>query len=237
MAPPAAACGSILDRIPDEVLEPILNDTLHCDVPFLLGDCAAAFDRDAAQKGHLSDWRLVTGTCRRIRRVGKKCFFSAKPIAWTFSALDRLMQGSFSPLSAADQATMLDNTREIAILDVWATSASRLLRLPNYLKAFPRLRRCTLLFGYARDTDPAFAFESLARHDRAGEGERVKVPVTFRELLLGIGVPSEVKLEVATTGFSRWDQHVSMLEKNVYPLLRFKAGALARKKGDAASEK
>jgi hypothetical protein len=139
---------SPLDRVPDEILQLILdfamsrNSPLYLDtarihvrpapgspyIPRRYGPCTftsstgdqeinltITVDGDkpshqyTPQAVHRADWMIINHTCRRIRHLGKRCFFRSKAIVMKNDVLDRLQRADFQRILPApdDQALAL----------------------------------------------------------------------------------------------------------------------------------
>ena len=57
---------------------------------------------DATQQIHLRDWRLINGTCKRFRRLGKEAFFSCKTFHMDPFQAEKLQNLQVIRLSAED---------------------------------------------------------------------------------------------------------------------------------------
>lgn len=67
-----------------------------------LDDCL-----DATQRIHLRDWRLIHGTCKRFRQLGREAFFSSKAFLIDPSQAEKLQNLQITRLSAEDQEAAL----------------------------------------------------------------------------------------------------------------------------------
>ncbi|KAK7959365.1 uncharacterized protein PG986_004219 [Apiospora aurea] len=243
-----------LDRLPDEILQHILDLAMDRDSPFYLDNPspkrefpvppdhtypaleAADGSRDARctprhpfsrRPDHQRDWLAANGTSRRLRRLGRASFFRAKAIALTCddqlmraaAAADRgddlplwdVFRGARSPiLNWRDLPDALACVRHLVLVDTRIQRPTWFLQLPKLLApsgAFPRLRRCTLLYEYRLEPDryPAQAQAAggvdTSQHDpewiTAACALARPVPAELRELLLGVGASPQVEFEEA----------------------------------------
>ena len=169
-----------MDRLPEEVLQMILNYAMIRDEPFCAETCLSAVEflerehgknqRDTDtewvrlsrrpryelpnhQRPHLSDWRAVVGTCRRFRTTGKMAFFSQKVFVMGPLLALQLQDLRLPYLSVEDQQMAVKYISSI----IWTvddmSSPFSFLALSRHIPAFSHLKRLDHLFGY-RPGDP-----------------------------------------------------------------------------------
>ncbi|KAI1638669.1 hypothetical protein F4809DRAFT_599243 [Biscogniauxia mediterranea] len=181
------------------------------------------------QVEHKADWISINSTNRRIRRVGKGEFFKAKVLAMTHALPEKLQTGAVHDLvSPEDRALALKYARDVVLVHNNPCKPTEFIGLAKRLKPFPRLEGCTLLFGYQLRMRPKRVVQAVAGTPETGG--RFRMPDDFRQLLVGSGVPERMDLWVATHGPTTWSAHMDNLVRYVYPILRFRAEALARKR-------
>lgn len=179
------------------------------------------------QSTHRADWILINSTSRRIRRLGKLSFFRAKTIAMKEELPGRLQRKDFTSIKRMmpnDQALALSCIRDVVIVDPKEQAPSWYLQLPRLLAAFPCLRRCTLLFGFraygADDVEWVTAAFALAN----------PVSLVMQELMAGIGLPGNLRLEETMGPGGTWAKQRDNMEKFVFPMLRLKVQMVQAKK-------
>ena len=115
-----------MDRLPDEILQQILNNVMKRNDPFCIQeyfhDRNGGADRDLqrlhhSQRAHLLDWLLVVGTSRRLRRLGKEAFFSQKIFVMDSPYASKLRNLEAGFLSTQDQHTAVGLIRAIVLID------------------------------------------------------------------------------------------------------------------------
>ena len=188
MTSPPQAPVSVLQRLPDELLQDILFLAMTRDSPVYIDDRHLGYmDGKSGRKSsltsstgatdslflgegmrtpegpfyadhqhdpqsvHRADWLAINSTNRRIRTVGKPCFFGAKTIAMRAELPIRLQLKDYQAknrMSSSDQALAFMYARDIVLVNTSNISPSHLLGLPKLFTRFPCLRRCMLLFGW-----------------------------------------------------------------------------------------
>ncbi|KAI1493508.1 hypothetical protein F5X96DRAFT_621481 [Biscogniauxia mediterranea] len=177
----------------------------------------------------MTDWISINSTNRRIRRVGKEEFFKAKVLAMTHALPEKLQTGAVRDLvSPEDRALALEYARDVVMICNNPYSPAEFTGLAKRLKPFPRLKGCTLLFGYQLKMPPKMVVQVV--EDTPETRGRFKMPDDFRQLLVDNGVPESIDLWVAIHGPTTWSAHMDSLVQYVYPILRFRAEALAKKR-------
>jgi hypothetical protein len=184
--------------------------------------------RSACQTEHAADWLAINTTNRRIRRVGKECFWSAKAVALrpTYPAL--VQKGDKRFIAIADMALALGRVEHIVIVNGVLVQPIAFLKIPKILRAFPRLRTCRMQFGQS------LTGQDVLTNVEEKEWEKRKllareVPRALEQLLRGIGVPDGVRV-----GFLVYDSRVDFvrqLERDVYPILGVKARIIEKSRG------
>jgi hypothetical protein len=218
---------------------------------------------DDSQAVHLADWLLVNTTNSRIRRLGKECFWSNKVIAMSSQYPSHLQQNASisttAPnLASTDQGFALKYTQEVMFVDNFRMFGARFIALQKNVDAFPRLRKCTFIFGYtfAANKTSASVLKWTAQSGKQRFVRRqamngsaqlvVHVPVMtdtpplLKELLVAAGMRENVQLEMLTVPklpeeTDVWGDVIHRLEMQVYPMLRFKASVLAKRREAAAA--
>jgi hypothetical protein len=227
--------ASTLDRLSDDILRLILDLAMARDSPFYIDDPRLGLDRITYQNGrphlhdrtlqpvHRMDWIAINSTNRRIRALGKVSFFSMKTFAIHKDLPARLQRNDHNAIKGMmldDQALALPYIRDIIIVDSTQTSPSPFLALPQTLAAFPCLRRCTLLFRFNEPFGELITNAFLLGR-----------PVDFelQEHMVAIGMPRHFRLEETLGSGSNWEDHRKLMEKHIYPMLRFKSKLLQAK--------
>ncbi|KAI0597461.1 hypothetical protein F4775DRAFT_560315 [Biscogniauxia sp. FL1348] len=181
------------------------------------------------QMEHMADWISINSTNRRIRRLGKEEFFRAKVLAMTHALPGKLQTGAVRDLvSPEDRALALEYASDVVLVYNNPYSPAEFVGLAKRLQPFSRLKACTLLFGYQLNNPPRMVARAVAGTPET-EG-RFKMPDDFRQLLVGNGVPEHMDLRVAIHGRITWPVYMDTLVQYVYPILRFRAEALAKKR-------
>ena len=120
------ATAFAMDRLPDELLQKILNHVMMRDDPFCIQeyfhDRNGGADRDLqrlhpSQRSHLLDWLLVVGTCERLRRLGKEAFFSQKVFVMDSQYASKLRNLEAGFLSTQDQHIAVGLIRAIVLIE------------------------------------------------------------------------------------------------------------------------
>ncbi|KAI5926225.1 hypothetical protein F4810DRAFT_586182 [Camillea tinctor] len=226
-----AQASKYLERENYNVVEPLPPVYESWSVYYKHRDTTALLKRrqDPTQVEHMADWIIVNSTNRRIRRLGKEEFFKAKILAMTHALPGRLQTGAVRDLvSPEDRALALEYARDVVILDNNPYAPSEFVGLAKSLQPLSRLRACTLLFGYYLSEPPKRIARAVAGTPEA-EG-RFKMPNDLRQLFVDTGVPENINLQVAVCGRIPWHLHLDTLVQHVYPMLRFRAQALTRKR-------
>ena len=203
---------------------------------------------DQEQSQHIADWLFVNSTSARIRRHGKAVLFDAKPVAATSALVDRLRAGACPSLSAADQALALARTRVLVLVDNRCQTSTTLVKLPARAHAFPRLRRCHLLFDLRGAKSYPLA-RVWAAEPRVREAEMTTVSAApaaessdfatyrtqgtprllrrLRDLLVRTGFPAHVAVDVSE-GPVGWACTAQALREDILPFLEAKAVLMER---------
>ncbi len=177
---------------------------------------------DATQKIHLRDWRLINGTCKRFRQLGKEAFFSSKTFLMEPFQVEKLQSLQITRLSAEDQETALKYILSVVFLIWTVESPSPFLTLPRRVSAFRRLARLGCVFGYRKG-------ESIDGITRAMLDART-APSHFVDALASIGCPvNDIQIQLLTFPGSMWRYHEAALRSDVYPFLEVIARAKAKK--------
>ncbi|KAI1125730.1 hypothetical protein F5Y10DRAFT_246439 [Nemania abortiva] len=191
--PTSAHSISYINRVPDELLLQILKDAMEVTSPFFPeGDVRCRSNlleypfpfphylvAFPSQVNHLRDWRLVTSTCRRIRRVGMEAFFRTKTIVMSTSFPGKLRDGTCQYFgSALNQHLALKFTRSIIMVarldDIMYSLA--LKQPPWALGAFSKLERSKLVVT------------TLGYHDSDFGGVLVDARTRIKRILGDIGL-------------------------------------------------
>ncbi len=177
---------------------------------------------DATQQIHLLDWRLINGTCKRFRQLGKEAFFSSKTFLMDPFQAEKLQNLQITRLSAEDQEAALKYILSVVFL-VWINeSPSSFLRLPRRVSAFRRLAYLGHCFGYRKG-------ESIDRITEAMLNART-APSHFVDALASIGCPvDDIQIQVLTYPGSAWTYHEAALRSRVYPVFEVIARAKAKR--------
>lgn len=177
---------------------------------------------DATQQIHLRDWRLINGTCKRFRQLGKEAFFSSKTFLMDPYQAEKLQNLQVIRLSAEDQEAALKYILSVVFL-VWTMeSPSAFLRLPRRVSAFRRLAHLGHCFGYPKG-DPIDGITEAMLDARTA-------PSHFVDALASIGCPvDDIQIQVLTYPGSAWEYHEAALRSRVYPVLEVIVRARAKK--------
>ncbi|KAI4209076.1 MAG: hypothetical protein LQ351_007941 [Letrouitia transgressa] len=165
------------------------------------------------QQEHLLDWRVAGSVCKRLRRLGKRAFFSSKIFAMDLNLAKRLQESSLTRLSTEDQRTASRYINSIILVYHNLQSPSAFITLPHRVAGFPFLKRLYFFFG-GRTGDPLVWSRIAAK-------ARMQPPSHFIDVLSTIGLPTE-KLDIGIfiSPDTNWSVCESSLKKNIYPILR-----------------
>ena len=226
-----------MDKISNELLQQILNFAMLSKIPFCIDDfldaskCATRnrpyggkFDSylDPSQLPVLQDWRLIVGTSRRFRQLGKVAFFSHKTIVMDPDTADLLQTSQLKPLSVEDQGIMIKYTNSIVIPERTSESPSSLLRLPRRVAPFPHLVHIGILFGYRKGESLELLIEAVQ------EGR--PAPDHLTSAVASMGVPvDKIQVTLMVCPSKAWDMHIADLQRVIYPVIRIAAKARERK--------
>ena len=94
---------------------------------------------DPSQLPTLKDWRLIIGTSRRFRELGKEAFFSHKIIVMEPDTVDLLRTSQLKPPSVEYQGIMINYITSIIFLERSSQSPSSFLAIPRRITPFPHL--------------------------------------------------------------------------------------------------
>ncbi|KAL9036946.1 MAG: hypothetical protein Q9214_005911 [Letrouitia sp. 1 TL-2023] len=165
------------------------------------------------QQDHLLDWRVAGSVCKRLRRLGKKAFFSSKTFAMDLNLAKRLQELSLTRLSTGDQRTASRYINSIILVYHNLRSPSAFITLPRRIAGFPFLKRLHFYFG-GRAGDP-LVWNTIAAK------ARMEPPSHFVDILSTIGLPTEkLDIGILISPDTNWSLHERSLENNVYPMLR-----------------
>lgn len=114
-------------------------------------------------------------------------------------------------------------------MNVSDTSPTSFLQLPKIVGIFPSLRRCTLLFAFARSyteggNDVEWMTAAFALSGRVSDD--------MQELMTSIGMPRKVRLEEAMGPGWSWADHRNSMAKFITPALQQRVKLLQAKKGE-----
>ena len=236
-----------MDRIPDEILEEILNYTMMRDEPFCIQeyfhDRNAGADGDLqkvhhSQRSSLMDWGLVVGTCKRFRRLGKEAFFSQKVFVMDarYAAKLRNLEAEF--LTTQDQHIATTQIRSIVLIDSIFLNPQDQIKWTNYQgsSAFDdsivtppssllNLSSVVLSFPRLERLDHLFGCRSEGGVQLIMKGVRNRKPAwsTFTGHLAAIGVPTQdldIGIMMCEGTYGMWDALKLGLNWNFYPMLR-----------------
>ncbi|KAL2010300.1 hypothetical protein VTN00DRAFT_6107 [Thermoascus crustaceus] len=240
-----------MEKLPDELQQKILNYAMIRDTPFCIEECISVAEKSAkdskrhgddcadaalqlllskvepTQVSHLLDWRIVNGTCRRFRNLGKEAFFSQKVFGMSAEFAHKLRKLEVKNLSVDDQRTALKYICSIIFFEAVTNTASSFLTLPRRISAFPRLKRLDHMIGWPNVFSARFIITQLEYRKEAYHG--------FIEALGCIGVPVD-RLEIGIihcedrAGDPDTGYNDRVMRADVYPLLRFKGSLLAKQK-------
>jgi hypothetical protein len=157
-------------------------------------------------------------------------FFRAKTIAMHAELPARLQRNNFKGIKRmlpSDQALALSYIRDVVIVNAKECAPIGFLELPRTLAAFPCLRRCTLLFGFRTGGEDDVEWITAA-FVLGGP-----VPLMMRELMTGVGMPRDFRLEEAMGPGWTWAEHRNSMAGFIHPILRIKAEMLRAKEEKA----
>jgi hypothetical protein len=191
----------------------------------------------ALQSFHKMDWIAINSTSRIIRLLGKVSFFKVKTFAMHEQLPARLKRNDpdgIKGMTPDDQALALSYIHEIVIVNTKDSNAISFLLLPRTLAAFPCLRRCTLLFGFATPDRGPLIYEGNEGRIEVDDVEWITtafalgepVPLKMQEHMAAMGMPINFRLEEAMGPRSTWEVHRNALEKYVYAALQVRAKLL-----------
>ena len=232
-----------MDRLPTELLQRILDFVMLCDSPFCLDDFSNAAKKrgnrsvkfwmldahlDGAQRSHLKDWRFVLGTCKRMRQLGLKVFFSRKTFAMTTATVEELQKRQVVGLSVIHQEEAISHIHSVVLALSSVGLASSFLKLPRLIPTFPNIARLNILLGMHHGKP----FEKVVQTSQ----DFFKAQSSLTDALASIGTPlHSVDVAVSVSLDPKlnyddvdWSYHETSLRDNVYPFLEAKARALAR---------
>ena len=241
---------SKLNCLPDELLQKILEFTMLSKSPFYLDEFLRASQEaednrvgkfphgkpgsgkppstsgnlydclNETQQIHLRDWRLINGTCKRFRQLGKEAFFSSKTFHMDLFQAEMLQNLQVTRLSAENQEAALKFIPSIVFYLATVGSPSHFLTLPRRVSAFRRLAHLDLILGYHKGEildDIKTAWDARA------------APSHFVDALASIGFPvDDIQIQVLTFP-GTWGDHEEILRSRVYPVLEVIAKAKAEK--------
>ena len=177
---------------------------------------------DRSQLPNLQDWRLIVGTSRRFRELGKVAFFSHKTFVMEPDTVDLLRTSQLKPLSIKDQGIMIKYTNSIIFTERSSQSPSSFLSLPRRIAPFPHLLHIGFLFGY-RKKEPLELLIKAVQECRPA-------PDHLRSALASIGTPvDKLQMIVMVCPTDAWDIHVANLQRFIYPMIMIAAKARKRK--------
>lgn len=127
-------------------------------------------------------------------------------------------------LSGEDQRLALSRIRDAVIIEVPHSSASHYLKLPSSLGVFPQLARCIVVMYYRRDDGVVPIKIHMGGRD-ADDAIGLSVG-TLARLLHNVGMDAKIELGIGLCRGDTWEHHQQKLERNIYPLLRYRAKLL-----------
>ena len=241
---------SKLNCLPDELLQKILEFTMLSKSPFYLDEFLRASQEaennrvgkfphgkpgsgkspslsdnlcdclDVTQQIHLQDWRLINGTCKRFRQLGKEAFFSSKTFHMDLFQAEKLQNLQVTRLSAEDQEAALKFIPSIVFYLSTAGSPSPFLTLPRRVSAFRRLAHLNLILGYQK---------MMTIDDITTAWDARTAPSHFVDALASIGFPvDDIQIQVLTFP-GTWSNHEECLRSRIYPVLEVRARTKAKK--------
>ena len=165
------------------------------------------------QQDHLLDWRIAGSVCKRLRKLGKKAFFSTKIFVMDLNLAKRLQELSFTRLSAEDQQTASKYISSITLVYHSLQSPNAFITLPRRIAGFQFLKRLDFYFG-SRQGDP-LVWSTIAAK------ARMRPPSHFVDVLSTIGLPTEkLDIGILINPDTNWTLCESSLKKTIYPMLR-----------------
>ena len=258
------ATAFAMDRLPDEILQKILNYVMMRDDPFCIQeyfhDRNGGADRDLqrlhhSQRSHLLDWLLVVGTSQRLRRLGKEAFFSQKVFVMDSQYASKLRNLEAEFLTTQDQHIAVGLIRAIVLIkgiflnsqdEKKFTAFYRTSGFSNSVIASPssflNLSSWVLSFPRLERLDHLFGY-------RPEEGVRLIVPAAqdrkpawsssawsyFKRHLDTIGVPtSKLDMGVMICEGTTWYLLERGLYWNIIPMLQAIAHTRAIRREDTS---
>lgn len=130
--------GNFYDAANDKCLE---QERLHTRPEW----CRTTSPLDECQEEHYSDWRIVTGTCHRLRECGMSAFFSEKVFIIPPGMVQTLWDGKVRSPSFEMAANCIQKV--VAPIDSYG-NATAWMALPKYHQ-FKRLTTLTIDTPYS----------------------------------------------------------------------------------------
>ena len=177
---------------------------------------------DSSQLPILHDWRLIIGTSKRFRELGKMAFFSHKMIVMSPETADLLRTFQLKSLSVENQKTMIKYTTFIVLSERSSQSPSSFLALSRRIAPFPRLIHIGFLFGY-RKNEPLELLISAVQKSRPA-------PDHLRNALASLELSvDKFQMAVMTCPPQAWELHVANMQRFIYPVITIAAKARAKR--------
>ena len=166
-----------------------------------------------SSQSHLLDWQLVTGTSKRIRRIGKVAFFSHKTFAMSSEIFDLFQKDpSQIQLSFIDKVIAIKYMTSIFLLEPSSTSPSSFLSLKRRIDLFRKLSSLGFAFGLRKE-EPGDVLVRVFSSRRAAPERLIKALYSLR-------IPvKKMQLTLATEPADSWTMHNSNLESTIYPTM------------------
>jgi len=216
---------------------PVLESSTGAKDPLFTGHRGdTPVHQHAPQSVHRTDWIAINSTSRRIRALGKLSFFKAKTIAMHAGLPARLQRNDFEGIKRMwpnDQALALSYIRDVVIVNARECAPIGFLQLPRALAIFPCLRRCTLLFGFSTSEGDEDDVEWITAAFALGG----PVPLKMQELMTGVGMPRDFRLEEALGPGWTWAVHRNNIARYIYPMLGIKGRVVTGQGGEGGEGK
>ena len=232
-----------MDSLPAELLQKILDFVMLCDTPLCLDDFSNAAKKrrnqsvefglldahlEKGQQSHLQDWRLVLGTCKRMRQIGLKAFFTTKTFAMTPSTFEQLQKRQIVGLSIDHQEEAINSMKSILLAFSSVGLASSFLKLPRLISTFQAIARLDILLGMHGGKSFETIIETSQEFSRY-EPELTNALASIGTPLHGVEVTVRISLDPKLNySDTNWSYLAASLRDHVYPFLEARARSLAK---------
>lgn len=170
---------------------------------------------------NFDDWLNLNKTCRRFRMLVRQPFLRSRTLVVPCDLPDKIEVGEINGYrNVEDLADAFKYTRSVMIDYICPSAASKYLGLPKVLKMFKSLNECTIIVGQTNNYSK-------------GNFSDEKIPERLKELIHELGVKKTITLKavlpaVRQSIFMNLGYEDAHLEKQVYPVLQWKADLLKK---------